>query len=177
MRTLFDISSVITDADSYNAYMNILQGGYNVLVGVIVLLGLGALAVLMMLYIPRTSMLQAKEETIRQLREQLSKLAEKAASDALSDRQERTEIVADREAREHTLIEKYEKQASSERRERDMWRHRANFADQRAKLYAEYYDMLRKKTGCPEYEDARISSIEQKIKDLDAEIAKIRSAA
>ena len=176
-RLLFDIADVITDADTYSAYMNLLQGGYNVLVGLVVLLGLGMLSVLILIYMPRNSLLSAKDETIRQLREQLSKLSERAASDAITDLQERTEIVADREEREYKLIEKYEKQADVERKERDLWRHRSNFADQRAKLYAQYYDELKKRAGCPDAQDARIKGIEDKIRKLDEEIRKIRSAA
>lgn len=85
--------------EDYDAYMNLLQGGYNVLVVLVVLLGLAIMAVLMFAYIPRTSLLQSKNETIRQLQDALSKVSEQAASDAMSDRQARTELVADRDER------------------------------------------------------------------------------
>lgn len=170
--------------EDYTAYMNLLQGGYNIIVGIVVLLGLGILTVLMFMYMPRTSELQAKNEKIRQLREQISVLAEKAAADAMSDRQERTEIVADRNEREQLIVDKYERQLTEARKERDLWRYRSRFAEKRAKVFAKIADSLYGANGdeaaiSKNQEDLRkeLQYLDDKIKEIDGEILEVIRAA
>lgn len=174
------ITDRITDPEAYDAYMNLMQSGYNVLVVLVVLLGLAILGVLMFAYMPRTSLLQSKNETIRQLQDALSKVSEQAASDAMSDRQARTEIVADRDEREQRIVDEYTEQAASARQERDLWRHRANAADKRAKLYARLADYLRTvPTNAENVEkvNAEIRNVEDQIRGIDREITALRRAA
>ncbi len=143
------------------------------LVGLVVLLGLGTLAVLMFAYLPRTSMLQAKDETIRQLRDQLSKLSQRAAEDALSDRQERTEIVADREEREQSIVNKYEKKLADACKERDLWRHRSRFAEKRAKVFAKLADNMAESSGDTEKIRKDREELQKELQQLNDLIKKI----
>lgn len=174
------ITDRITDPEAYDAYINLMQSGYNVLVVLVVLLGLAILGVLMFAYMPRISLLQAKDETIRQLRNLLTETSEAASQSAISDRQARTEIVADREEREQRIVDEYTEQAASARQERDLWRHRANAADKRAKLYARLADYLRTvPTNAENVEkvNAEIRNVEDQIRGIDREITALRRAA
>ncbi|MBR0081563.1 MAG: hypothetical protein IJP98_02350 [Clostridia bacterium] len=71
------------------ALIAVLEVLYRILVAFIVLGVLGVLAALMVMYIPRTEKLAAKDETIRQLRELLTENSKKRTD----DQYERNELV------------------------------------------------------------------------------------
>lgn len=170
---------LIEEHDAIDA-MNLLQGAYNVLVVLVVLLGLAILGVLMFAYMPRLSLLQAKDEMIRQMRNLLTETSEAASQSAISDRQARTEIVADREEREQRIVDEYTDKLASARQERDLWRHRSDAADKRAKLYARLGDLLRTvpaNTENMEKVNAEIRNVEDQIRGIDREITALRRAA
>lgn len=174
-------------AADYTAYMNLMQGLYGVIVAVVVAVGVIALGALLIAYIPRNDQLKAKDEIIRQLRQQATQQSQARAE----DQYDRAQLVAEMEDKEmkardqkikgeEALNSRYQKEIltirgeylmklNAAREERDNWRHKANLAERRAKLYAQLAD--RNGKDGPALRSA-LNEVENEIRTLDKQIRK-----